>query len=92
MAAAPVTENQPCNLEVASPNREVVPFTTANSGDYFDCKKLRHVDGAFACQSTTDGTDIQVSWARQSNGVYRVTLTLETGNAVTGYLIIFGRL
>jgi len=58
MAAAPVTENETCNLEVFSPNEEVMQFTTAASGDYFDCKKLRHVDVAFASQATTDGIHI----------------------------------
>ena len=89
---AAVTENQTANLDVSHPSIEVVQFTTANSEDYFDCKKLRHVDGAFACQFTTDGIEIQVTWSKQANGVPRVTLTLSSGNAVTGYLTIFGRL
>jgi len=90
--ANPVTENATANLDVGHPSIEVVQFTTASTGDYFDCKKLKHVDSAFACQSTTDGVDIQCSFALQSNGQPRVTLTLETGNVVTGYLIITGRL
>jgi hypothetical protein len=92
MVAAPVTELTIVNTEVEIPSIEIIPFTTASSGDYYDCKLLNKVDGAFACQSTTDGTDIQVSWSRQSNGVYRITLTLETGSVVTGFLTIFGSL
>ena len=75
------------------PSFEVVQFTTASTGDYYLCKKLSHVDAAFACQSTTDAKEIQVSWTRQSNGVTKITLTLTSGtNAVTGYLTIIGRL
>ena len=87
-----VTENHTANLEVAHPSIEIVQFTTASDGDYFDCQKLKHVDSAFACQSTTDGVAIQCSFALKSNGQPRVTLTLETGSVVTGYLIMMGRL
>ena len=89
---AAVTENQTANLDVAHPSIEVVQFTTAASGDTYDSKRFRHIDNAWACQSTTDGVDIQVSWAIQSNGVPRVTLTLESGSVVTGFLVIEGRL
>ena len=89
---AAVTENQTANLDMNHPAFEVVQFTTAASGDTYDSKKFAHIDGAFACQSTTDGVSIQVSWAIQANGVSRVTLTLESGAVVTGYLVIVGRL
>ncbi len=90
--ASAINETTTANQEVAHPSVEIVQFNTSGSGDYYDCKKLRHVDGAFACQSATDGTDIRVSWAEQSNGVQRVTLNLETGSAYDGWLVIFGRL
>ncbi len=89
---AAVTENQTANMDSADPAFELVQFTTAASGDTYDSKKFAHIDGAFACQSTTDGISIQTSISIQSNGVPRVTLTLETGSVVTGYLVIVGRL
>lgn len=92
MAVAAVTENKTANVDVYGPGVEVVQFTTSSSGDYYDCRKLSQVDGAFASQGTTDGVEIQCSWALKSNGQPRVTLTLEAGNAVTGTLTIYGRL
>lgn len=94
MAAAPVTENKNANVDDSSlPNIEFVQFTTASSGDYYDCKKLSQVDAAFASQSSTDGDFIQVTWALLTTGQPRVTLTLKDGsNAITGYLTIIGRL
>ncbi len=67
-------------------NVEFVQFTSASSADYFDCKKLREVENAFACQSSTDGVEIQCSWSGR-----RVTLTLSAGT-VTGYLVVIGRM
>jgi len=93
MAAAHVTvNNKGANIEDSSlPNVEFVPFTTASSGDYYDCEKLSQVDAAFACQSTTDGIFLQVSWT--TSGRPRVTITPKDGsNVVTGYLTIIGRL
>lgn len=89
---AAVTENQTANLDMNHPAFEVVQFTTASGADFYLSKKFAHIDGAYACQSTTDGVDIQVSWALQSNGVPKITLTLESGTNVTGYLVIVGRL
>lgn len=86
--AAAVTENKYSNVDDSSlMNVEFVQFTTAGSGDYYDCKKLREIEGAFACQSSADGTEIQCS----QSGT-RVTLTLSAGTAVTGYLIVRGRM
>ena len=86
--AAHVTINENVNIDDSGiMNVEFVPFTTAASGDYFDCKKLREVENAFACQSTADGTEIQCSWSGR-----RVTLTLSTGTVVTGYLLVIGRM
>ena len=92
MVAAQVTKNNIVNMDVKHPSEEIVHFTTAESGDYHDCEKLRHVNGAFACQTTTDGVEIQVSWSKSANGVPRVVLTFETGNVYIGYLTIFGSL
>ena len=90
---AAVTENQTANLDVNHPSMEVVQFTTAASGDTYDSKRFRHIDNAWACQSTTDGVDIQVSWVQgTSTSSPRITLTLESGTVVTGYLVIEGRL
>ena len=88
---AAVTENKNSNVDVYDPNVEIVQFTTTASGDYYDPRKLKNVDGAFASQATTDGVEIQVSWEIQSNGQPRITLTLESGSAVTGKLTIYGR-
>lgn len=93
MVVAHVTVNEKgANIEDSSlANVEFVPFTTASSGDYYDCKRLSQVDAAFASQSTTDGIFIQVSWT--TSGRPRVTLTLKDGsNVVSGYLTIIGRL
>ncbi len=68
-------------------NVEFVQFSSLNSGDYFDCKKLREVETAFACQSTTDGIEIQCSWSGR-----RVTLTLSSGTNIKGYLVVVGRM
>ncbi len=85
---AAVTENNTANLADSSiMNVEFVQFTTASGADTFDCKKLREVENAFACQSTTDGTEIQCSWSGR-----RVTLTLSAGTVVTGYLVVIGRM
>ena len=94
MVVAHVTVNNTlANIEDSGlPNVEFVPFTTASSGDYFDCKKLSQVDAAFASQETTDGELLQVSWALKSNGQPRVTITTGATGVVTGYLTIIGRL
>ncbi len=89
---AVVTENQTANLDMNHPAFEVVQFTTAASGDTYLVKKFAHVDAVWACQSTTDGVDIQVSWALEANGQPKITLTLESGSVFTGYLVIVGRL
>jgi len=89
--ASAVTENKVTNVETNLP-AEIVQFTTAASGDYYDCKYIKEVTGAYVGQSTTDGLNIKVSWALQSNGIPRVTLTLASGTAITGFLTIFGRL
>ncbi len=68
-------------------NVEFVQFSSLSSGDHFDCKKLREVENAFACQSTTDGIEIQCSWS----GI-RVTLTLSSGSNIKGYLVVIGRM
>ncbi len=91
MAAAPVTENKLSNIDVYDPNVEIVQFTTASSGDYYLCRKLKNVDAAFASQGSTDGVEIQCSWANESNGQPKVTLTPESGNVITGTLTIYGR-
>ena len=94
MAAAHVTvNNKGANIEDSSlPNVEFVPFTTASSGDYFDCEKLSQVDGAFASQITLNGEFLQVSWALGSTGRPRVTITTGATAVVTGFLTIIGRL
>ena len=92
--AAAVTVNETENItDSGIMNVEFVQFTTASSGDYFDCKKLREVETAFACQSSTDGVEIQCSWSNPpTNSPPRVTLTLSAGTAITGYLVIIGRM
>ena len=88
MAAAHITVNETENItDSGIMNIEFVPFTTAASGDYFDCLKLREIETAFACQSSTDGIEIQCSWSGT-----RVTLTLSSGTIVTGYLVVIGRM
>ena len=87
MAAVTINDTN-ANIEDSSMmNIEFVPFTTAASGDTFDCKKLREIESSFACQSTTDGIEIQCSFSGT-----RVTLTLSSGNIVTGYLVVRGRM
>ena len=71
-------------------NVEFVQFSSLNSGDYFDCKKLREVETAFACQSSTDGIEIQCTWSTASPP--RVTLTLSSGSGIKGYLVVVGRM
>lgn len=89
--AAAVTENENSNISDSGiMNIEFIQFTTAASGDYFDCKKLREVESAFACQSSTDGIEIQCSW--NTGSPPRVTLTLSSGSIVTGYLVVIGRM
>ena len=68
-------------------NVEFVQFSALNSGDHFDCKKLREVESAFACQSSTDGIEIQCSWSGRT-----VTLTLSSGSGIAGYLVVVGRM
>ena len=83
-----VTENENSNIsDSGMMNIEFIQFTTAASGDFFDCKKLREVESSFACQSTTDGIEIQCSHSGR-----RVTLTLSSGTVVTGYLVVRGRM
>ncbi len=89
---AAVTENKDSNVaDSGIMNMEFVQFTTAASGDYFDCKKLREVETAFACQSTTDGIEIQCS-LNNTLTPPRVTLTFSSGTSVTGYLVVIGRM
>ena len=71
-------------------NIEFIQFSSLSSGDYFDCKKLREVETAFASQSTTDGIEIQCSWNTASPP--RVTLTLSSGTNIKGYLVVIGRM
>jgi len=83
-----VTVNENANIDDSGiMNVEFVPFTTTATGDYYDCKKLREVENAFACQETIDGEEIQCSWSGT-----RVTLTFESKTAVTGYLLVIGRM
>jgi hypothetical protein len=89
--ATDLTENNWSNVDVMYPGVEIVQFTSANTADYYDCKKIKRVEGAFASQQTTDGEEIQVSWAQKGNGQPRVTLTFETQTVVSGTLTIFGR-
>ena len=91
MAVAPLTENKNSNVDDSGiMNIEFVQFTSVTTGDYYDCKKLREVESAFASQETEDGEEIQCSW--NSDSPPRVTLTFETKNAVTGYLVVIGRM
>ena len=87
---AAVTENKLANVDMSHPSVEVVQFTTAASLDTYLSKKFSRITNAWACQSTTDGVNIQVSWANEANGQPKVTLTLESGSVFTGYLIIEG--
>ncbi len=68
-------------------NIEFVQFSGLNSGDFFDCKKLREIEDSFASQSTTDGIEIQCS-----NSGRRVTITLSSGSNIKGYLVVIGRM
>ncbi len=89
---AAVTENENSNIDDSGiMNIEFVQFTTGASGDYFDCKKLREVESVFASQGTTDGIEIQCSFDNNRSPP-RVTLTLSSGTAVTGDLVIRGRM
>ncbi len=89
---AAVTENKDSNVDDSGMmNIEFVQFTTAATGDFFDCKKLREVESAFACQSSTDGVEIQVSWNNDASPP-RLTLTLSSGSNITGYLVVRGRM
>ena len=87
---AAVTENKTANVDMSHPSVEIVQFTTGASGDTYLSKKFSRVKNAWACQSTTDGISIQVSWANEANGQPKITLTLESGTVVTGYLVIEG--
>ena len=87
---AAITESKTTNTaDSGIMNVEFVQFTSASAGDYFDCKKLREVENAFACQVSTDGVEIQCSWDTASPP--RVTLTPSAGT-VTGYLVVIGRM
>ena len=89
MAALPVTENSV--PDTYHPCIEIVNFTTQSTdGDYYDVKRLGHVENVLVSQETADGTEIQASWANQTNKRPRVTL-VPTVAATTGTLIIFGR-
>ena len=90
--ASAVTEGKNANVDVYNPSVEIVQFTMSASGDYYNCRKLKNVDAAFASQGTSDGIEIQCSWALLANGQPRVTLTPESGTSYTGTLTIYGRL
>lgn len=87
---AAVTENKLANVDMSHPSVEVVQFTTATGADTYLSKKFSRITNAWACQSTADGVDIQVSFANEPNGQPKATLTLESGTVVTGYLVIEG--
>lgn len=85
MPAAAVTEDTTINREIFAPDTEIVGFTTAAAGDYYDSKRFAQIEAAFASQETGDGNEIQVSWSGS-----RVTITPITG-VTKGTLVIFGR-
>ncbi len=88
---AAITASEDSNVDDSGiMNIEFVQFSSLSSGDYFDCKKLREVENAFACQSTTDGIEIQCSWSTASPP--RVTLALSSGSNIKGYLVVIGRM
>uniref|UniRef100_A0A6M3L7B0 Uncharacterized protein n=1 Tax=viral metagenome TaxID=1070528 RepID=A0A6M3L7B0_9ZZZZ len=93
MAKRPVTELKTSpTQDVNNPSLELVYFITQSvDGDYYDCKKLTRIKGAFATNLTTDSKEIKVSWAVQGNGIARVTIVPEAGEELTtGYLVIIG--
>jgi len=87
---AVVSENKTENMEIANPHFEIVKFTTAAAGDYKDSDKFGQVEAAFAGQQSADGNEIQLSFATQTQGQQRVTITPTTA-ATTGWLLIIGR-
>lgn len=87
-----VIERTDANVDMNHPAFEVVQYNAINNVTTYDVKKFRHVDAAFACQSSLDGEDIQVSWEKQANGQPRITLTNESRGTLTGWLVIIGRL
>lgn len=87
---AAVTENKTANVDMNHPSVEIIQFTTAASGDTYDSIKFSRVTNAWASQSTTDGQDLQISFANQANGQPRITITTESEAVVTGFLVIEG--
>lgn len=90
MVARPLEEVETVPMENANPNLELVSFiATTMDGDYYDCKKINQIQGAFAVNTKTADKCIQVSWSVLANGQSRVTIVPEE-NACTGYLVIVG--
>jgi len=93
MAKRPVTilTSSPTQ-DVNNPSMELVHFRTQSvDGDYYDCRKLTRIKGAFATNLTKDSKEIKVSWDVQGNGVARITIVPEAGEEITtGYLVIIG--
>lgn len=90
MAKRPVDITETVPMETSNPGIELVHFTTqSKDGDYFDCKQLSRIKGAFATNLTTKDKCIQVSWSTSANGQPRITLVPEEAST-SGYLIIMG--
>jgi len=91
MAARPVEETLTIPMENANPKLETVSFSSVGQdGDYYDCRKLSMVEGAFASNTKTKDKNIRVNFATLANGQVRVYLYPEE-NFCTGYLTIIGR-
>ena len=91
MVARPVDEDLTVAMEINNPKLEIVHFTAQSiNGDWYDCKKINFVQGAFASNLTSDDKEIQVSWAVQANGQSRITIIPEEAST-EGYLVIIGK-
>lgn len=91
MAARPVNQTLSVAMEVNNPRLELVHFTTQSTdGDYYDCKKLANVNGAWATNLTSDSKEIRVESEILPNGQARVRIYPEEPNT-SGYLSIEGK-
>ena len=90
MAKRAVDQIVTTQTEVNNPSLEIVHFKTQSTdGDYYDCKKLATIKGAWASNLTSADSNIKVSWAVQGNGAMRITLVPEAAST-EGYLVIEG--
>lgn len=89
--AAVTVDSTDAREDAAGPNMEIVEFTPAAAGDYYDFKKLGQVKAVFFANQTTDSQEIRgvISTVSATTGQQRVTVYPETGTD-KHFMIAFG--